>query len=103
VTLLGFSEAIPAVNGLVAAGLERHFRRLAALRASYRIHLAGSPASIAATFIAKTLGSASGSAGGATLGLIGKAFGGEEFLLFSREGEGFAAIGTLKGLFCVSH
>jgi len=51
---------------------------------------------VIATAISETLCSPGGTAGRATLGFIGEAFGGEELLFFSRKGEGFSAIGALK-------
>jgi hypothetical protein len=90
--LSGFGEAIPAVNRLVAARLKRDFCLFAALSAGSGKHLAGSPiavaaAAAAASAITESLGSAGRTARRATLGLIGEAFGSEELLLFSREGE----------------
>jgi hypothetical protein len=103
--LFGFGgKAIPAVYRLVAAGLKRDFRLFAALRASSGIHLAGTSVAVAAAaIVTEALSSFDRTARRATLGLIGEAFGREEFLLFSRKGERFAAIGTGKGFFCVSH
>jgi hypothetical protein len=96
-------EAFPAIYRLVAAGLKRDLSLLAASSAGCRVHLAGSSIVVAAAFIAKTLGSFGSSTRSAAFGFIGEAFGGEEFLLFYREGEGFAAIAALTVFFCVSH
>ena len=101
--LFRFGEAIPAIYRFVATRLKGYLCRLAASSASYGIHLARSPIAVAAAIIAEALGSSGRTASRTTPGLIGKAFGGEELLLFYREGEGFAAIGTLKGFLCVSH
>ncbi len=95
--------AIPAVYRFIAARLKRDFGLLAASAAGCRIHLARASIAVAAAIIPKTLGSSGRTASRTTLGLIGEAFGSEELLLFSRKGERFSAIGTLKGFLCISH
>lgn len=99
--LLGLGETIPAVDGLVAARLKGYLGLLAALCTGRGIHLARAAA--ITTVTSGTLGSSGRTTGRATLGLIGKAFGGKELLLFGRKGECLAAIGTLQGFFGVSH
>jgi hypothetical protein len=96
-------ETFPAIYRLVAAGLKRDLSLLATSSAGCGIHLAGSSIIVAAAFITKTLSPFGSSARSAAFGFIGEAFGSEEFLLFDRKGEGFAAIAALKVFFCVSH
>src|SRR5215469_15600862 len=80
-------EAVAAVNGFVAARLERHFGHAAALTAGRFEHLA---MSAAATLRASRL--ASRTAVAAPVGLIGKALHGVKFLLARRERELASAI-----------
>jgi hypothetical protein len=94
--------AIAAVNRLIAARLKRDFCLLATLGTGCGIHL--SRASVVATAaISRTLGSFCRATRRAALWFIGEAFGSEELLLFSCEGECLSAIGTREGFFCVSH
>ena len=101
--LPGLGETIPAVYRLVAARLKRYLGLLVTLRAGCWIHLAGTSAAVATTLIPETLGSSGRTARRTTLGFIGETLGSEELLLFSREGEGFSAIGTLKCFLGISH
>jgi hypothetical protein len=101
--LSGFGVAVPAVYRLVAARLKRHFGLFATLSAGDRIHLTGAPIAKAATTSTETLGFSGRTTRRTTFGLIGEAFGGEEFLFFSRKGESFSAVGTLQGFFRKSH
>jgi hypothetical protein len=100
--LFGTAETVPAVNRLIAARLKGDFSLLAAASAGDRIHLAWASITRAA-IISITLSSSGRTTRRTALGLIGKAFSGKEFLLFSRKGERFSAIGTCKGFFSVSH
>jgi hypothetical protein len=96
-------EAISAVYRFIAARLKRDFSLFAALGARGGIHLAGASITVRAAAVAITFRSFNLAAGRTTLGFIGEAFGREELLLFSGKGERFAAIGTCKGFFRVSH
>lgn len=94
--------AIAAVNRLIAARLKRDFCLLAALGTGCGIHLPR--ASVVATATtSRPLGSFCRATRRTALWFIGEAFGSEELLLFSREGECLSAIGTREGFFCVSH
>jgi hypothetical protein len=94
VLLLGsaLAVAIAAVDRSAFAGLKGHFRFLAAFGADYRVHLALSEA--AGSAVAVSLPCLS--AGRASLGLVGVAFGLEELLLRGAEGKGSTAIGALE-------
>ena len=85
--------AITAIDGLVAAGLERHLSGAAAAVANYIIHLAvaGTPAVTAITVALV------GPAGGAAGRLILKAFFSEESLFRGGEYEFGAAVTAGKG------
>src|ERR1700737_4495785 len=100
---LPLREAVAAVDRLVAAGLERNFRNLAAATAGGLEHLAGGPSAAAAAAVASAppagrrpaaaaaataLALTSRSAVRATVGLVGEALGRKKFLLAGREGEG---------------
>ena len=96
-----FGVAVSAVYGPIAARLKRDLCLLAAASAGNGIHLARATIAVAA---AATAGASPGrSASRATPGFVSESFGGEEALLFSSKGEGFSAIGTLKGFLGVSH
>jgi len=97
----GLAETIAAVDGLITAGLERDFGGFTALGTGGREHLAFTAESAAAAAI--TLGLPCLSAFGTALWLVGVAFGLEEFLVFSTERKGSAAIGTRKGFFLKTH
>ena len=101
--LFGLVVAVPAVNRFITARLKRDFRLFAALGTSGRIHLTGTSIIVTAAITSKTLGSFRRTTRGTALGLIGKALGSEELLLFYRKRESFAAIGTLHGFLCKSH
>jgi hypothetical protein len=104
--LFALYVAISAINGFIAAGLERDFCLLAALSAYRREHLPWTPAHTAATATAatsKTLRPSVLPAGRASLGLIGIALRGKEFLFFYGKGERFSTIGTLERLLLKSH
>jgi hypothetical protein len=64
-------EAIAAVDGLVAARLERHFGRLSALAARRLEHLAATAARRSAA-AASAVASATAAAAGSALGLAGR-------------------------------
>ena len=87
------TEAFAAIYRAAFAGLEGDFGLFAALGTNGGVHLAGFAASGAVTFGLPGL-----PAGGAALGLIGIAFGLEEFLLGGAERKRRAAIGTLECL-----
>ena len=93
------AETIAAVDGLITAGLERDFGGFTALGTGGREHLAFTAESAAAI----TLGLPCLSAFGTALWLVGVAFGLEEFLVFSAECKGSAAIGTCKGFILKTH
>ncbi len=95
----GLAEAIAAVDRLITAGLERHFGGFAALSTGCREHLAFAAAESAAI----TLGLPCLTAFGTALRLVGVSFGLEEFLVFSAERKGSAAIGTRKRLVLKTH
>jgi hypothetical protein len=103
--LFGFGEAIPAVYRFIAARLKRDFSLFTALSTGSRIHLArASIAKVtAATAAAKALGPSGGTASRTTLGLIGEAFSGKKFLLFSSKGERFSTIGALQCFLSETH
>jgi hypothetical protein len=86
------AKAIAAVHRSAFSRLEGYFRVFAALGANGREHLARS----AATAGTVPFGLPGLPAGRAPLGLVGVAFGLEEFLLRGAEGERGAAISTLK-------
>ncbi len=86
-------EALTAVHGPIAPGLEGHLGELAAVGAGHFIHLTGAVA------VLITAGSA---AGGAAGGLIHKALLGEERLLRSGEHEFLAAV-TANERFILIH
>jgi len=101
--LFGLGVAIPAVYRFIAAWLKRDFSLFPAAPAGGRVHLARTSIAEATAIIARTLGSSRGTASRTTLGLIGIALGSKELLLFSRKGERFSTIGTLKGFLLISH
>jgi len=80
-------EAITAINGAIAARLEGHLRGYAAAIANHFVHL---PLTAAGVLRCTT----SRAAGGATAGLILKAFVSKELLLAGREHEFLTAIPT---------
>jgi len=98
---LGLGEAIAAVDRPAVAGLERYLGLFAAGSAHGGEHLAGAAHAGAGGTAAAGL-FASGAAGGTTLGLVGEALGGEEFLLGGSEGEVRAAVCTLD-VFVLGH
>ena len=87
------AKAVAAIDRSAFAGLKGYFRLLTTLGANRGIHLAGFPA--AGTH---SLGFPCLTAGGAALGLIGKALLGVKLLLSGGEGERSLAIRTGKGL-----
>jgi len=97
-------EAIPAIDGLVAAGLERHFGRTAAAAASRAEHLpltaaAAATAVKALTAAATALGRFTRrSAIGASARLILETLLGVEFLFAGSEGELLSAVHTCDEL-----
>jgi len=99
--LPGFGVTITAEYRLVTARLKWDLGLLTALRAGGRIHLPGTPAT--ASITTTTLCFPGLPARGAPLRFVGETFRGIKFLLFDREGKGFPTIGTLKGLFSVTH
>jgi hypothetical protein len=101
--LFGLGETVAAEDRFITTGLKWHFGLRVALSASGGIHLARTSVGITAAVISHALGSSGRTARRTPLRFVGEAFGGEEFLFFSREGESFAAIGTLKGFLCISH
>src|SRR3954471_675257 len=108
-------EAIRAVHGLLAAGLERHLGEATALGADGLEHLARCALVAAAVAAVAVVGHAapapaavaSALVGRAALGaaarLVGEALLSEERLLAFREGEGVVAVATGQGLVRVTH
>jgi hypothetical protein len=88
-----FVEALAAVDRSAFTGFKRYFRILATLGANRGEHLACAVAAAAGTV---SLGLPCLTAGRASLGFIGVAFGLEELLFLSSEGERSSTIGTLK-------
>ena len=88
-------EAVTAIDGLVAAGLEGNLGGTAASIAYGAVHLTGgaSPVIASAAGIALV-----GAAGGAAARLVGEAFFREESLFRSGEGEFCAAVTAYQGL-----
>ena len=78
-------EAIAAVHGTIATGLEGNLGGAAAAVADHFVHLTGSS-------VAAVLGTTSSAASGAAAGLVLEALLGEESLLGSRENEFVAAV-----------
>jgi hypothetical protein len=89
-------EALPAIDGLVAARLEGNFGVFSALSTDRCEHLAGTPVHTTATAATRALGSASLTTGLATLGFVSVTSGCKELLLFNREGESLAAVRTYQ-------
>lgn len=85
-------EAVAAVDGTIAPGLERHLRVLAARSASNREELAVSARRTTATATTTTVGATCAPAVRATAGLIGEPLGTVEFLFPSGERKRRAAI-----------
>ena len=91
-------EAIPAIDGLVAAGLERHFSRTSAAAASRAEHLPLSAAAAAAAVKALTAAAAAfgrfarRTAIGASARLVLEAFLSVEFLFAGSKGELLTAV-----------
>ena len=83
-------EALAAVHGTIATGLEGHLGGAAAAIADHFVHLTGRVAAI--------LGAAGSTAGGAAAGLILEALFGEESLLAGGENEFVAAVTAGQGL-----
>jgi hypothetical protein len=86
-----FTEALAAIDRSAFTGFKRYFCILATLGTNCGEHLARP---IAAGTVSLCLPGLS--AGGASLGLIGVAFGLEELLLLGTEGESGSTIGTLE-------
>jgi hypothetical protein len=97
--------AIAAIDWSAFSRLEGDFGFLATLSAHCGEHLAPRPVATATATatIAISLRLPCFTAGWATLGLVGVAFSGKEFLLFDTEGEGSPAVRTLKRLLLKAH
>jgi len=93
--------AIAAIDWSAFSRLEGDFGFLATLSAHCGEHLAPRP--VVTATIAAPLRLPCFTAGWATLGLVGVAFSGKEFLLFDTEGEGSPAVRTLKRLLLKAH
>jgi hypothetical protein len=96
-----FTVAIATVHRFITAGFKWYLGILAALSAFYREHLPLRP--VARATVSITLCFPRLATGRAALGLIGIALGLEKLLLFSTEGEGAPAIGTLERLVLKTH
>lgn len=93
-----FAEAVPAVDGFVAAGLKGDFRLFAALGACRGEHLALTPVPSAGILPTVALGPLCLTTGGTSPGFVGEASGVEKLLFPAGKGEGNPTIGTLDGL-----
>jgi hypothetical protein len=96
-----FTVAIATVHRFITTGFKGYLGILAALGTFYREHLPRR--SVARALVSITLCFSCLATGRAALGLIGIAFGLEKLLLFSAEGEGSPAIGTLERLLFKTH
>jgi len=89
---------IAAVNWPIATRGERHLGVFSAGSAGRRIHLARATAESTGAFVLPGL-----TAGGASFGFVGVAFGLEKFLILGAENECDAAVCTLDGLVFKTH
>ena len=104
-------EALPAVNRLVAAWLERDFRSPPALAADGLVHLALTATAATTTVTAAGVSSAAAARGAlrltcgpairATIRFVLEAFGGEKFLFSGAKGELRVTIRAGQGLISV--
>jgi hypothetical protein len=103
---IDFVVTIAAINGLTVAGFEGYFTALTAIRANGREHLSYGPVGAKTTAVTGAISLllfSGGAAGGATLRLIGVAFGCEKVLLARRKGECSAAIEARDGFVLKTH
>jgi hypothetical protein len=96
------AKAVPAIDRLISARLERNFRDAPALAAGCLEHLAsGTTSAAAAAAVRRTSGLASRAAFRATAGLIGKALHREELLLAGGKRELRSAVNAGKHFVCI--
>ena len=96
-----FNVAVAAVYWSAFTGFERDFGILATLGAYRGEHLPWGP--VAITAISVAIGLPGLAACWTALGLVSKAFGLEEFLFLSAEGEASPTVGTLESLVLKIH
>jgi hypothetical protein len=95
--------AFPTIYRFISPGLECDHSLFSAAGTGRWKHLPGSLIVLTITVLTKALRLSFLPASGAPLGLIGKAFGGEEFLFFHCKGESFTTIDTSECFFLKCH